>query len=122
MMTFAPPRQEQQCRPISWFAQHIYPALRPALSDVGASLSRSASALLSREWADRTAPARAAVGELADLQLRHSPDHLRSLVRFCGSLLAVDASRHRWRDQARLHTPSPQAFSTHPSPSIFEKN
>ena len=34
MMTFAPPRQEQQCRPISWFAQHIYPALFAQEPDV----------------------------------------------------------------------------------------
>ena len=36
-----------------------------------------------------------------------------SITSTCCSLLAVDASRIRWRDQARLHTPSPHTFSAH---------
>ena len=43
-----------------------------------------------------------------------------SITSTCCSLLAVDASRIRWRDQARLRIPSPHTFSTHllrtPSP------
>ena len=37
-----------------------------------------------------------------------------SITSTCCSLLAVDASRIRWRDQARLHTPSPLTFYTRP--------
>ena len=46
-----------------------------------------------------------------------------SITSTCCSLLAVDASRIRWRDQARLRIPSPHTFSTHllrtPSPHTF---
>lgn len=35
-----------------------------------------------------------------------------SITSTCCSLLAVDASRIRWRDQARLHAPSPLTFYT----------